>query len=264
MGLDIYLYTAGQARQNAEYDEASEALHEGGPDGKSPRDKMSDEEYAAWRQRYSYSTKQDVPSEKYPDHLFNRRYLRSSYNGGGFNHAVPQFIGTGETAEYPNQRGSLYWIFEPIGREWDGDDGYLGPDDIAKLEASKARALEIVEALKSSDKLRVFTASPNVFSGPPAITDDEALRMYREQVAQRPIGPDDWWSNRDMEVFGDGMTVLAAIPGKATFGVPGVHLIYRGSAIDSYIQSAEIVVEFCDEAISLIRRDGGCRMSWSG
>jgi hypothetical protein len=69
-----------------------------------------------------------------------------------------------------------------------------------------------------------------------------------------------------MDVFGGGITILAAIPGKATFNIPGVHLIYRAAdeGFESYVQSAEIVAEFCEEAIALISVDGSCEMSWSG
>lgn len=227
MGLDVYLYTAAQKDHDC-------ILHD------------------------------DVPSERWPDHLFNRRYLRSSYNDGGFNHAVPDLIGSAGDKAYPNERGSLYWIFEPMGREWDGNDATLAIDDILKLKAAKTRALEVAEAMRNSDRLRVQTVSPNVFAKPPTFSDSEALAMYRGTISERAIGPDDWWSNRDMMVFGDGLAVLAAIPGKITFGIPGVHLIYRAEDIESYIQAAEITAEFCDEAIGLIKRDGSCRISWSG
>ena len=33
---------------------------------------------------------------------------------------------------------------------------------------------------------------------------------------------------------------------------------------ESYTQSARIIAEFCEEAISLIERDGTCHLSWSG
>jgi hypothetical protein len=268
VGLDIYLYAATDAAQNKAYDEASAALYEPGPDGKSPRDLMTEEQYKAWGEQYSYAPHGDVPSERYPEHLFNRRYLRSSYNGGGFNHAVPEMLGTsGGEAKYPNERGSLYWIFEPMSREWDGDEGALWPDDIPKLEECKKRALSIADELRSCDRLRVLTVSPNIFGQPPTFSDDDALRMYRAKVAEGQIRPDGWWESRDISVYGtEGVTILAAIPGRATFNVPGVHLIYRAAAdgAESYIQSAEITAEFCDEAIALIQRDGTCSISWSG
>jgi hypothetical protein len=272
MGLDIYLATAEDAEWNRAYNQASEELYTEGPDGKTPRDKMSDEEYAAWRELYSYKPHQGVPSEQHPDHLFNRRYLRSSYNGGGFNHAVPEMLGQADGETYPDQRGSLYWIFAPMGREWDGDEGVLTAEDIDKLRASKARALEVADELRKCDRLRVITITPNMFGQPPQIDDDGALRTYRKRLegtASRPLEPGNWYSTEggNLNVYGsDGLTILAAIPGIGAFNIPGVHLIYRagGEGFDSYIQSAEIVAEFCDEAIALIDRDGSCEMSWSG
>jgi hypothetical protein len=266
MGLDIYLYTAAQAAQNAAYEKASEEWWADGPDGTSPRDRATEEERQAWSAQYSYTGCDDVPSEEFPEHLFNRRYLRSSYNGAGFNRVVPDLVGSSTEKEYPNARGSLYWIFESMGREWDGDEGILGPEDIVRLRAARIRALDVADALLKSDRLRVLTISPNMFGPRPTLDDAGALAKYRTKAAERPIADDDWWSNIDMEVFGGGLTVLAALPGMATFNIPGVHLVWRmdEDGIESYVQSAKITAEFCDEAIMLIERDGSCKMSWSG
>jgi hypothetical protein len=260
MGLDIYLYSKADAEANRAHNEASEAFY-----GRPDYDELTEEQKDEIRKTIPpYANHNSAPSERYPDHLFNRRYLRSSYNGGGFNHAVPELLGSAN-GSYPKERGSLDWIFEPVRLE-DQYDIELTVGSVDPLRQAKARALEVVEALRASDRLRVLTVSSNVFSEPPTHTDDDALRLYREAVAAGRIQPDGWWSNINMDVFGDGLTVLAAIPGKATFGVPGVHLIYRqrDEGLDSYVQSAEIVAEFCDEAIALIERDGSCSMSWSG
>lgn len=268
MGLDVYLHTAAQAAQNAAYDKACEEWWAEGADGESPRDRATEDERKAWSASYSYTSYDDVPSEEFPDHLFNRRYLRSSYNGGGFNHAVPDLLGT-SADEYPNAKGSLYWIFEPMGREWDGDEGALTDADLPKMGACQDRALEIHAALAASDRLRVTTVSPNMFGVPSRRTDHQALAMYRTHVAERgrEIEAGDWYSTAggDLNVYGGGLSILAAIPGMDTF-TPGVHLIYRmeGDAFDSYVQSAKITAEFCAEAIMLIKRDGSCKMSWSG
>lgn len=261
MGLDIYLHTKDYAAASEARDRAWDEVYDSGRWAE-----MTDVEKEAWRAANPWPESGGAPSLNYPDHLFNRRYLRSSYNGTGFNHATPSLLGCPTDETYPYQRGSLYWVFEPMGREWDGDEGTLTADDVDKLRESKARALQVADELRKSDRLRVMTASPNMFREPPALTDDEALAKYREQISTGRIRPGGWWSNADMDVFGEGLTVLAAIPGKATFGIPGVHLIYRqpDEGFESYIQSAEIVAEFCDEAISLIERDGSCSMSWSG
>lgn len=264
MGLDIYLYTAIDAAQNKAHNEASDAFYD-----RDDYDSIPEDEKQAIRDAMPpYTPHADVASERYPEHLFNRRYLRSSYNGGGFNHAVPQLLATSGEKEYPHERGSLYWIFEPMGREWDGDEGTLTHDDIGKLRSCKARAVEVAEELKKSDRLRVTTISPNIFSGPPQNSDDDALRMYRAELPLNESFGEGWYSKGpDLNVFGKGMNVLAAIVGKGTFGEPAVHLVYKPTeddGFDSYVQSAEIVAEFCDEAIALIERDGGASMSWSG
>jgi hypothetical protein len=259
VGLDIYLYDKAQAEQNERHNVASTAFYE-----RADYDSLTEEQKEAERAKIpAYAPWTTVPSERHPEHLFNRRYLRSSYNNGGFNHAVPEMLGTAKN-DYPDERGSLYWIFKPMGREWDGDDGNLTAADIDKLRECKARAQEIAADLTKCDRLRVTTINPNLFASAPQHTDDEALAMYR---AELPLHGDGWYSKGpDLNVFGDGLVVLAAIPGKASFGPPGVHLIYRASddAFESYVQSAEIVAEFCDEAIALIERDGGARISWSG
>lgn len=251
MGLDIYLYTKAQAEANERHDKATEA-HFDREDWPSEADEKS-----AYEALPKYETYTSVSSTLYPDHLFGRRYLRSSYNGGGFNNAVPSLLGVDH---------GLYWIFEPMGREWDGDEGTLTADDLDKLRESKVRALQVADELRKSDRLQVITIAPNMFRDLPTVNDSEALAKYREKVETGRVNPDGWWSNAEMNVFGGGFTVLAAVPGKTTFDVPGVHLIYRqgDEGFESYVQSAEITAEFCDEAIALIRQDGSCSVHWSG
>ena len=90
----------------------------------------------------SDSTHGDVVSEKYPEHLFNRRYLRSSYNGGGYNRAVPDFLAD---PDRPAAYGSLDWIFEPVRVEPDEYETELTEALIPALEQAKARAIEAAE-----------------------------------------------------------------------------------------------------------------------
>lgn len=53
MGLDIYLYTAAQAAQNAAYDKASEEWYADDEDGKSPRDRATEDERSSCRISWS-------------------------------------------------------------------------------------------------------------------------------------------------------------------------------------------------------------------
>lgn len=260
MGLDIYLYTKAQAEANDAYEKASDAHYE-------REDWPSDEE----RERAHEALPKcelatDVLSEKYPDHLFNRRYLRSSYNGSGFERAVPEMVG---------QDHGLYWIFEPV-KLADQYDVELTEASLPALEQAKARALQVAQEIRDCDPLRTtsvtahFGHREHMWHEPPS--EEQALAWYREEKAKNadrdnPFGGEGY-SNAKGGVFGfaEGMEVLGATIGQNILGMPSAILIFRmgREGLDSYIQSAEITAEFCDEAITLIRRDGGCSMHWSG
>lgn len=266
MGLDVYLYPAVHADANELRGTAENAYY-----NRPDYDDLTDEQHKEIRDAIPpYVAHEDVPSERYPDHLFNRRYLRSSYNSGGFNSAVPDFVG---------EDHGLYWIFEPMCREWDGDEGTLTADDIPALRESRERAGQVVGELQTCDPLRVMSSPlmlgdrDHMWHEPPS--EDETLTWYREEKAKwstrerRPFGDDDGgYSTAKGHVLGfdKGLEVLAVVPGCGVFGEPAAIIVYRPArdAIDSYTQSAEIVVEFIDEAISLIERDGSVQMSWSG
>ena len=273
MGLDIYLYRTADHEQSQRHWEAWEAMVDA-PDWDSLTDAQKAERRA---QLPADKPHEDVPSQRYPDHLFNRRYLHSSYNDSGFNHAVPAMLET-EDQTYPHATGSLYWIFEPMGREWDGDEGTLTGADVEKLQASRVRALEVVEKLKTCDPLRAGTASAmlgdreHLWQRPPRAED--VLAWYREEKrrnAERPAGPfgdDAGYSNAKGTVFGfeSGIEILAASATVGILGQPEAVYVYRPSkeTVESYISSTEIVVEFIDEAIALIQQDGSAYLSWSG
>lgn len=268
MGLDIYLDTIENREQNKRHEEEWNALYD-----RKDRGEITEAEYDELRKAITpYASHVDRPSETNPGHLFNKRYLRSGYNSGGFNHAVPNFLATTTGDEYPNERGSLYWIFEPMGREWDGDDGLLTETDIPKLIECRKRAEGIAAELANSDRLRVLTVSPNQLMGPEWLDIDEgkALALVREKATEYGDRKG-WWTNRDMGWFGGTLNVIAMVPGGQKQFLrdgrwPCVHVIYRADAegFESYVESARIVVEFCDEAIALIEKDGSAELSWSG
>lgn len=260
MGLDIYLRTSAECRQNDAHEHEFDEIWR-----RRERGELSEAAAeAAWENITPYVPHGGVPSVCNPEHLFNRRYLRSSYNDGGFDRAVPDFLGT------PDE-GSLYWIFEPMGREWDGDEGTLTEADIPKLAQAKARALDVAERLRKSDPLRVAEVA-NAFVRP-SMTAEQFLAWYRGQQTQRagkrsPFGEDGGYSCREGEVFGfaKGLEVLAATVGVGVLGNASALIVYRPDpgTLDHYVASAEITAEFCDEAIALIRADGLAHISWSG
>lgn len=279
MGLDIYLWTVEDHAASQAHWNAWEAMFDSVLDWNALSDEEKNVKRAELPPDVSHT---DVPSERYPEHLFNRRYLRSSYNSSGFNHAVPDMLATNESGTYPHQYGSLYWIFEPMEREWDGDDGLITGADVPKLLLCRARAEEIVEKLKAADPLRVTDVSGMVGGpgGPAHLwrelpSADEVLAWYREEK-QRHEAMDaktremfgEGYSNAKGTVFGfeSGMEILAATGGVDPIGRPAAMLVYRMNkeGHDSYVQSAEIVVEFIDEALELIKRDSMAHLSWSG
>jgi hypothetical protein len=264
MGLDIHLDTIERHRLSDRHEVESEALYQ-----RQTAGEITEAEYDELCKTVTpWPGHEDVPSEKYPKHLMNRRYLRSSYNDGGFNRRVPDLIG--------DEQADLYGIFKPLHDvigDPDGADPVLTDAHISLLEQCRTRAASVAERLHGSDRLAVMKVSPNQFSREWLnIDSDKALSLYRDAVRSERIRSNEgWWSNRDMKVFGEGVTILAAVAGveKRFFSDdpwPAVHLIYRltDEGFESYVQSAEIVVEFIDEAISLIRRDGSCSMRWSG
>jgi len=276
MGLDIYLYSAAQEAANDAHNTASEAFY-----GRDDYEQLSQEQKDELRQAIPpYEHVTDAPSEKYPDHLFNRRYLRSSYNGGGFNRAVPDMIAgltegaIAELASEDDAVGSLYWIFQPMGRVWDGDEGQLTKVDLDGLRACEDRALRVADMLRNCDPLRVeavhmpmFGAAEHMWQSPPS--DDEVLSWYRRELkshAGRPSDDDGGYGSAKGTVYGfkQGLDVLAITVGLDVLGRPAPMIVYRSQAVDSYIQSAEIVAEFCAEAIGLIEQDGSAYISWSG
>ena len=221
MGLDVYLYSKAEA---------------------------ASEDYAH----------EDVPSEKYPDHLFNRRYLRSSYNGSGFNSAVSDFIG-GDS--------DLYWIFEGVKRD-EHEEAALTAESIPALEEAKDRALSVADRLRGCDRLRVHTPSAGIIGPqdhlwPELPSADKVLDWYRSETA-RPASFESYSTGKGT-VYRTGLTILAITLGRDPLGCPAPVVVYRADddSLDSYIQSAEIIAEFCDEAIGLIQRDGEAQIFWS-
>jgi hypothetical protein len=270
MGLDIYLTTAAHASADKVHDEAWLAYYE-----REDYEQLTDEQHAEIKAGLpEYTSKSDDADEvrpsRHPKHLFNRRYLRSSYNSGGFNRVVPDFIG---------EDHGLYWIFAPMEREWDGDDGNLTAIDLPRLSECLKRAQQVVEELRTCDPIRVMSESlmlgnaEHMWHEPP--TEDQALAWYRDEKLKHADV-----NQKTVEMFGEGysnakgfvagftkgMEVLAVTVGRDIIGRPAAMLIYRPPAenVTSYIESAEITVEFVEEAIMLIERDGAANLHWSG
>lgn len=279
MGLDVYLYERAEQ-------EASAAHSTAWDDWYARFGERSDDDAAATQSKLEHEmgilgheadcsecvhaaipadvTSSDVPSRRYPGHLCNRRYLRSSYNSSGFNRAVPDFLADPDA--------TLNGIFAPV--LGDSDEYSFGLTDAstAALDQAKGNALIVADRLAKCDPLRVMEATAMI--GPPnhlwsdLPTDDEVLAWYRsekESSADRAWLADGGYSTAKGGVLGfaKGQEVFAMTLGKDVLGRACAMAVYRGD-VSSYIESAEIIAEFCDEAVMLIRRDGAVFMHWSG
>lgn len=277
MGLDIYLYTSAEEHATNAREAAWEELY-----ARFERGEITEDERTALVSDLpSYSGNTDVASQLHPDveNINNRRYLCSSYNEGGFNRAVPRFTGDDST--------DYYSIFEPVIK--DRDEPYLThllPEHIPALREVASRALEVAALIRSGDATSVTTfdaiaitdpSREHLWPTPPG--ESEALLWYREEarrLAERRASPDykpdpfgdSGWSNAKGTFLGPAasLRVLGAVPGRDILGRPAVHVIYEAnpSVKESYAVSADIVSEFCEEAIALIEADGECFMHWSG
>lgn len=262
MGLDVYLNSRAEQRTEDAFNAAWERFAEQWEDKPDSPDKQ-----AAVKALPTYEGRSSVASERYPDHFWNRRYLRSSYNGAGFNRAVPDMVG---------EEHDLYWIFEPvIGDDPEPYEIPLSAEQIPDLEATRERAVAVAAEIRASDPLRTTTVSTHIgpadhmWSAPP--TQEQALAWYREEKQGHegkpfPFGEGYSCAKGDIMGFSEGLEVLGATLGRDVLGQPCGILIYRMNPDlqEEYAQAAEIAAEFCDEAIELIKRDGSCVMSWSG
>jgi hypothetical protein len=256
MGLDVYLIEKEKELRDKEREDAWEALW-----ARKESGEIDEDEYKRLNAELpGYESHPYVPSEKYGlEKLFNRRYLRSSYNDGGFNRAVPEIIGE------PDH--DLYWVFEDLV----SNDEYtikLTPESIPGLRNAKNRALALAEGLRTAElPLRVHTfPAYNSFAGQDRTDSDQALAWYREQL-KRETSFGGGWSNKQGTFFGppgDGIEVLALVCGTDVLGTPCLHAIAQPQeAVEHYAESAEITSEFCDEAIMLVERDGEAYIHWS-
>lgn len=258
MGLDVYLYEKAHHEQNAKHDREWEALW-----ARKDRGEITEAEYDDLRKTITqYASSEDVPSAINPGHLFNRRYLRSSYNASGFNSIAENISGHG-----------LYWIFEPLDAEFDGWDGVLGLEHIEPLTRCRERALQVAEEFGSWDRLRVIEFDAPLLGGrdhqwskPP--TKDQVLAWGREELT-RERSMSGGYSCAKGEVFPEGLELLAITLGTPAFAFRSsiaAFGVYRADddSVEHYTQSALITAEFCEEAIALIERDEAAYMSWSG
>jgi hypothetical protein len=240
MGLDIYLRDRSPEVE-ARRDELEEAKY-GWNDDANKRELTPEEEaeYEALDKR-----REEKKSEKYPDHFFNRNYLRSSYNDSGINRVLKNL-----------GHGDLYELFD-----YKDSDNYHWYPSKEHLEGVKARVAEVIEALKA-ETLSLGVSTESAVSpfkeGPIGVSPEEAVALAHDKLVNYKGHFTGGFSSGDGTFFPKGFEIMAAIPGVDVFGKPAVHLVYKRD-MTFYIQALEITIEFIEEALSMEHP----QISWS-
>jgi hypothetical protein len=247
MGLDIYLKSRAMMAADDAYNAAWEAWNEGDPTPKSE------------------TIPEDIPgkSELHPDNINEPGYLRSSYNSGGFNSAVPRYL--------KDQNTSYYSIFAPIIGD-DPEPYHMRITDVTLVRRVQERARDVARRLRAMDA-PLTTIRVGSF-GTSGTFDNEidAITWVEEQLNREGNGGlGDWaYTCREGYVDPKGTGPVYAVVMVKGFAAVEPHLVVRAetdgeSWTKSYADSAEVIAEeFCEQMIRLIERDGECHMTWSG
>ena len=184
----------------------------------------------------------DLDSATYPEHICKRNYLRSSYNGSGYNSVVGNLLGL-----------DWYWVFAPAGA---GRDEYRLTPTKAQLRECRERAVQQVADLAAAAGIGVefYASAPARPHDGIIASDEDAIAAYRKQAAEDAARTDTFMGHSNSNSVGywfladESLTVKAIIPGKGFMGA-GAYVVFD---IDPtfYRQAAELVVEFIDYALS--------------
>lgn len=265
MGLDVSLYERKQAEQSDKHWAEWEALF-----ARKEAGELTDEEWDVQRKLITPDSDRtrdaEVKSDTNPEHMFTRRYLRSSYNSGGFNSVAENFGGH-----------DLYWIFEPLQMDFEDVDGWLREDDIEGLRLCRERALQVADEIANWDRIMVAEFHGPILGDAAHLWDklptkEQVLEWGREELTKEKndLFGSGGYSTAKGSVFSDGFELLAITLGedRYAFGRAPVtaYGIYKSNDENTafYEEAARITAEFCEEAIALIQRDGSVQMSWSG
>lgn len=173
-------------------------------------------------------TRIEIPSTRYPEHLFKIGYFRSSYNGGGVNRVLKRY---GVPTLDAIMAADLTYAFVP---DW--------PDVLARTDA----ALSDYDAARERMRWDVFSESPTLLGeNEPAVHDDRAaLDVFLGEMGKpRPF--DTEWASRAGLFLPNGRSMHGLVRGIDAIGKPCLYVITERDAdsIAWYRQALEIVRE---------------------
>ncbi len=196
-----------------------------------------------WLTNHS-KTVDEVRSNAHPEHVFKKTYLRSSYNESGFNAVVSNSVGMG-----------LYHVFGLSGDPEEDGNGIVHVD----FQASRERAVELLEKLRQADGLCVMTVSSELLRQHAQVNARQALETFRGERDREQDARFRNYGNAKGEFLLDGLQALGFVRGVDLLGRPAIHVIHKDEAFNWYVQAAEVLVEFIDYALTL--EDPGLRWS---
>lgn len=250
MGLDVYLRRVDdykkKQRLEKEYNDFTEKMWDDLGDWETLSETQRDEaqqksedfasslgldEYGGYPEE-----RIELDSALHPEHMFKIGYFRSSYNSGGINHLLNQYLGSS--------------IYDLMGAE-NGDDAQVD------WQASKERILKAKQDLmdimaKQGGKMysaNFERAAPyDITRG--ADSEEAAMKLFQEEAEkEHSFGS---FSNAYGSYFmEEPLKVSAMIRSTATgiFG-NGFWIISERGDIDWYLESLDIMAETCDYVLA--------------
>lgn len=184
------------------------------------------------------------PSDKYPEHGWNKGYLRSSYNDGGYNRVVGNLISK-----------DLYYVFAPVLDA--NDDSYQLRPTKEQLKECLERAQETLKELKVARPLGILSVHKNPFvdimkDKPDEITKEDVINLVNKEYEKHSNSQFGSYSNAKGDFFlNEPLKVVALIPGREElFNRDAVFAVYE-TDLKYYLEASEVLIEFIEKALTL-------------
>jgi hypothetical protein len=240
LGLDIYLYKYENFKETTRkeklHNEFEEKLYEGldyGSLSQEEKDEIRNKskEYAKslgldeWGSDEKDKKKIEEHHPKYPDHYFKIGYLRSSYNDSGIERILGN-MGLPTLGDVFNHEREDY-IFQP---NW---------------ENSLKNINSLIKDFSMKGPYRVHDVSPNLFRGPNANSEKEAMDIFVKELSKKDGRDSEMnsYTNSEGEFYlSEPLKVVAMIPGTSNLlGERPCTYIVTESDNTWYVQALEIV-----------------------
>ena len=205
--------------------------------------------------------------------FMNSTYLRSSYNGAGFDRVVPQLTGD-ETLTFQDIFfEALDNCFSPMTKpevyEIDNDDGDDGrtfwrKENIPHLEMASDRAWDAFYKIKAADRFAQETlllAHDN--DSYERLDEDRATVTYLKEKNENKTGEPRYRKGYN-HFYHDGLTIVSILQ-TMWASRPTITIVYQVSEewVIGYMEAAKAAAKFAQRAIDIIKKEGEVEFVWS-